>query len=496
VSTLIKLTAAAICGLALTACGGGGGDSNNNPTVIFTYTVTPSVSGSGGTINPATPVSVQSGTTASFTLTPAAGYTVASVGGTCGGTLNGNTYTTKAVTADCTVVAAFSGGTTYTVTPSVSGSGGAINPVTPVSVKSGTTTSFTLTPSSGYSVASVTGTCGGTLSGNTYTTKAVAASCTVIAAFTAASQPLTFNYQQIPSADPLTNPTTFLEQVSPTGFLAQINQEGSQGYFYQDAAGMCGDATFVNDSTGQQYTYDLLLLPGNMADFITQANAEGAKGYRYLAGNCLLGAPGSYVNYAVYRKDVGLSATYTYADDPILASLPDFLTQANGRGQAGYWLYPYVPPVGSTGNLYVKNNASNATYTYDVLAQPSTVNDYLAQLNSEGTNGYLALGTATASFSGAGITTVYVKDQTQAAIFTYQPPASSAPSALIDQMNSYGAQSYAYWGILQLGTNGPIGSYYVKASHCSGWMCTAPDHTVAVLYATPGTVSTAPVQSN
>ncbi|MCL2871925.1 MAG: hypothetical protein FWF41_02920 [Betaproteobacteria bacterium] len=42
-----------------------------------------------------------------YTVTPNAGYTLSSVGGTCGGTLSGNTYTTKIVTANCTVAASF-----------------------------------------------------------------------------------------------------------------------------------------------------------------------------------------------------------------------------------------------------------------------------------------------------------------------------------------------------------------------------------------------------
>lgn len=69
------------------------------------YTVTPSA-GANGTISPATPQTVTGGATASFTVTPNAGYT-ASVGGTCGGTLIGTSYTTNPVTADCTVMATF-----------------------------------------------------------------------------------------------------------------------------------------------------------------------------------------------------------------------------------------------------------------------------------------------------------------------------------------------------------------------------------------------------
>jgi hypothetical protein len=51
-------------------------------------------------------------------------------------------------------------------------------------VNHGATTSFTLTPGAGYQIGSVTGTCGGSLAGNTYTTNAVTGNCTVIANFT------------------------------------------------------------------------------------------------------------------------------------------------------------------------------------------------------------------------------------------------------------------------------------------------------------------------
>ena len=74
---------------------------------INTYTVTPSVSGGNGTIAPNTPQTVNYNATPSFTLTPNTGYHIGSVGGTCGGSLNGSTYTTNTVTADCTVIASF-----------------------------------------------------------------------------------------------------------------------------------------------------------------------------------------------------------------------------------------------------------------------------------------------------------------------------------------------------------------------------------------------------
>jgi alpha-tubulin suppressor-like RCC1 family protein len=69
----------------------------------------------------------------------------------------------------------------FTVTSSA-GSGGNINPPTPQAIYYNATTSFTVTASSGYDIASVTG-CGGSLSGNTYTTGPITADCTVTASF-------------------------------------------------------------------------------------------------------------------------------------------------------------------------------------------------------------------------------------------------------------------------------------------------------------------------
>jgi PKD repeat protein len=72
---------------------------------VSQFTVTPSA-GAGGSISPSTPQLVNLGATASFTVTPEAGYT-AQVGGTCGGSLTGATFTTDVISADCTVEANF-----------------------------------------------------------------------------------------------------------------------------------------------------------------------------------------------------------------------------------------------------------------------------------------------------------------------------------------------------------------------------------------------------
>jgi len=126
---------------------------------------------------------VNAGETTTFTVTPDTGYT-ATVSG-CGGTLSGTTYTTGLITAACTVNATFSQNiATYTVTATAEANG-SISPASQT-VNAGATTTFTVTPDSGYT-ATVSG-CGGTLSGTTYTTGPITAACTVNATFSEGGQ--------------------------------------------------------------------------------------------------------------------------------------------------------------------------------------------------------------------------------------------------------------------------------------------------------------------
>ncbi|MFT3791951.1 MAG: choice-of-anchor D domain-containing protein [Rudaea sp.] len=74
---------------------------------IATHTVTPILNGSGASIDPSTPQTVDDGATTSFVITADTGRNISSltiVTG-CGGHLIGNTFTTDPITADCTVTA-------------------------------------------------------------------------------------------------------------------------------------------------------------------------------------------------------------------------------------------------------------------------------------------------------------------------------------------------------------------------------------------------------
>ena len=109
--------AGGISNFTITSIGPNGGNCTASRAysmnVIGPFTVTPSVA-SGGAIAPSTPVAVLPGGTTNFTVTPPNGFAT-SVGGTCGGTLTGNVFTTNAVNANCTVAASFLPLITYNV---------------------------------------------------------------------------------------------------------------------------------------------------------------------------------------------------------------------------------------------------------------------------------------------------------------------------------------------------------------------------------------------
>ncbi|MCK9540132.1 InlB B-repeat-containing protein, partial [Dokdonella sp.] len=113
---------------------------------------------------------------------PASGYHVASVtGSTCTVTGSGANWSAANIQADCAVTATFAQ-TSYTVTASSAGNG-TITPPTQT-VNHGGTANFSVTPASGYHVASVTGsTCTVTGSGANWSAANIQADCAVTASF-------------------------------------------------------------------------------------------------------------------------------------------------------------------------------------------------------------------------------------------------------------------------------------------------------------------------
>ncbi|PJI96653.1 putative secreted protein (IPTL-CTERM system target) [Acidovorax sp. 69] len=159
-----------------------GANANVIANFALTRTVTPVV-GANGTVTPATPTTVASGSSVTYTINPDPTYAPL-ITGNCPGVLSGNQYTVSPVNADCTFNVAFTNATA-TVTSSVNGGNGGISPAGAQTVALGSQQTFTLTPVAGYVARVATGgtACPGSLVGNTFTTNAIAGSCTVVASF-------------------------------------------------------------------------------------------------------------------------------------------------------------------------------------------------------------------------------------------------------------------------------------------------------------------------
>ena len=147
-------------------------------------------------------------------------------GAVCGGT-GPCTFVTYASNS---VVATFTK-TRFTVTP-VSDQHGTMNPSTPQQVNSGETISFTITPNSGYSISSAVGSCGGTLSGNVYTTNPVTADCDVRISFARITLRVTASAGQGGSISPTSAVVNY-------GDTAQFTVTPDDGYHIASVTG-CG----------------------------------------------------------------------------------------------------------------------------------------------------------------------------------------------------------------------------------------------------------------
>lgn len=198
------------------------------------FSVSTQVTG-GGSITPDTVKVAYDGTT-TLAVTPQSGYYLANIEG-CSGQLSGNQYTTGPVTANCTVNAHFAQHE-YTVN-AVAGAGGQIDPGSQ-QVVHGNVASFNLLPQAGYLVDNVTG-CGGTLSGNTYTTGAITAACDVQASFKAAQYQVTASATEGGSISPNEQAATHGQQVS-------FSVTANEGFALESVSGCGGvltDSRFI-----------------------------------------------------------------------------------------------------------------------------------------------------------------------------------------------------------------------------------------------------------
>ncbi len=196
-----------------------------------TWTIAASA-GPNGSISPSGNVSVASGGSQSFTITPNGGYHVSDVlvDGVSVGAVT--SYDFPVVTADRTISAVFAANTVqHTITASA-GPNGSISPSGAVSVFQGVNQPFTITPAPGHLIADVLvdGVSVGAVSNYTFTN--VSAAHTIAASFIVNTFPITA------TAGPNGS-------ISPSG-VTQVAEGGNQTYTITPAPGYQIDELFVD----------------------------------------------------------------------------------------------------------------------------------------------------------------------------------------------------------------------------------------------------------
>ena len=151
---------------------------------------------------------------------------------------------------------------TFTVT-ATAGANGSVSPPTQM-VASGNAATVIVTPNSGFMISSVAG-CGGSLSGNTYTTAPVTANCTVTATFTTAT-PVSFTVTASAGPNGSVSPAT---QMVASGNAATVTVTPNFGFMIASVSG-CGAGTLSGN------TYATAPVTANCTVTATFSAASGA----------------------------------------------------------------------------------------------------------------------------------------------------------------------------------------------------------------------------
>ncbi len=239
------------------------------------------------------------------------------------------------------------------------------------------------------------------------------------------------------------------------GLLTQANGRGASSYSYLSGL-VVSTSEYINlyvKDLATTYVWEALDLPSSVADLQAQLNAQGARGYAHSGfltdGN---------TNSVYYVKDAQGLAPFSYELLPAQNSSAAFLSQANAQGARGFHLVGNFIIGGSTVAIYGKDSSS-ARYTYALQAPTgdATPESFLVQANGQGQQGYRFVGEYVFSGDAGGqaFKNIYVKDTTQSATFDYKALAvTTGGSALISQANGEGQSGYFYAGSMIFFPNG------------------------------------------
>jgi predicted ester cyclase len=219
---------------------------------VITYTITSSA-GANGAISPSGATVVNQGANQSYDLTPDSGYNVDTLTVDGSPAATSTPYTFTNVQADHTISVTF---IAIVVPPgsfiinATAGAGGTINPLGSTLVTQGTNQLYTITPDSGYNIATLTVDSVSVATSTSYTFTNVQTTHTIDATFVAIPPP--------PGSFNITASTGANGSITPSGITA-VTQGASQAYTITpdsgyDIATLVIDGSSVATSTSYTFT--------------------------------------------------------------------------------------------------------------------------------------------------------------------------------------------------------------------------------------------------
>ncbi|MGL6116702.1 ImpA family metalloprotease [Plesiomonas sp.] len=341
-----KIAISSLICLSLFGCGGDESDSYTPPPsteppptepIPETYFSISAESTEGGKLSPKQQ-KVVAGKSGKVTVQPDTDFTLASISG-CDGVLNGNTYTTNAVNANCTINATFAKEkpeVKYTVSASVTGKGA----VTPTSqqVNEGSRGILKIKPDNGFLLEKIEG-CGGKLAERIYTTAPITADCEVKASFISNVEfAIAMEDHQYATAKEF---ITYASDLIDTAALWKSNVTPS---FYEGITRISWDPShdsifftpFAVDST-------LTLLPSNI-------NGSGEKDVR---GLVMLSEQDSYRQAAMGANL--FSVNRNTETDTVLQNLLQWLTRSSSRSDQLNIITAHMPSSNDHSSFFPHN---------------------------------------------------------------------------------------------------------------------------------------------
>lgn len=192
--------------------------------------------------------------------------------------------------------------------------------------------------------------------------------------------------------------TTFTYEALDTAttqaaLTTQLNTQGARGLRF-DNFFTSGNYYVKDNAAGLTYQYELLAEANTTNGFIAQANSQGARGFYFIFTYTIGGA-----TVSMYGKDSS-NAVYQYELYPatdVNVTADNFVVQANAQGARGFkyvtGFYFGGNPSGDTArNIYVKDTTQSATFSYKAQLQTSNAATLVTQANAEGQLNFIYAG--------------------------------------------------------------------------------------------------------